>query len=416
MTKAVAVIGANYGDEGKGVTVHHLAKTLKPTLVVRFNGGPQAGHTVHNHTNKGTSQKYIFSTYGSGTFQKIPTYLTSRTLFNPREAKIEYEELTKLLGHNIPKLKVNGNSPIITPWDIALNQFKEKGRGPNNYGSCGKGIGEAVRRILSKEGPKLYAKDIANPSSSFLFGVEIRKWFASRVKEESEKGNFTYLTEEQKNTLYSVLQYPTALMLDLYQYVTIISKIILVEGKPYKDEDILLYEGAQGLLLDEDDPDHQPHVTWSKTGLQNVVEDCKANSVELTDVYYVTRPYLTRHGNGPVKAGIEMKGGDIYWGRDVTNKENEYQGKFRYAHLDWEKLQLRIKKDIEAQGFLTTPKVHLVVTCGDQVENLDEEKYRLIIGQDIDELIPSAEFETAITKILDSNVISQVHFINGLKG
>ena len=67
-------------------------------------------------------------------------------------------------------------------------------------------------------------------------------------------------------------------------------------------------------------------------------------NLNLKCIYYVTRPYITRHGNGPMLAGVEIKDGQKRWGKDYTNKENEFQGELRYGHLNWGMLRERIDR------------------------------------------------------------------------
>jgi len=124
-----------------------------------------------------------------------------------------------------------------------------------------------------------------------------------------------------------------------------------------------IFEGAQGLLLDEDGVDF-PHVTRSKTGLANVVRTAQEAGIERLDVTYVTRAYLTRHGAGPlanelpnVPVGIE----------DATNQPNAFQGSLRFAWLDLDSLAQRIHEDMAVRAQGISVKACLAVTCLDQV-------------------------------------------------
>ena len=421
MTKALAVIGANYGDEGKGVTTHYLCQAQKRIAdypleaVVRFNGGPQAGHTVH-HQNK----KHVFSSYGSGTFAGVRTHLTKHMLFNPNAALAEYNALKKA-GVLNPHLTVDPKAFIISPWDIALNQLLEVGRGDARHGSCGMGIGEAEMRRQTPKAPTLYAASLSNPHTIFAFCADSRDWFKKRVKEEAEKGSFTYLNEDQQKTLKELMMHPILLSVEMYQYaafmenVKISDKIVAsVSGK----ESLVVFEGAQGLLLDQDDPDHQPNVTWSKTGLANVVEQCVEDNIDLMEVCYVTRPYITRHGAGKMLAGIEATAGEKLWGKDYTNKENDFQGQLRYGHLDWTMLKSRIEKDLKTNlaGTNLNPAITVYVTCMDQVENSDS--YLFVRREEFGpsrrlDMILTSKIKAEIEEILYPHV---VHYIDGTKG
>lgn len=378
MNKVTAVIGANYGDEGKGAVTNFLARDLKASAVIRFNGGSQAGHTVRTSAGK----RHIFSSYGSGTFYNIPTFIANTCLYNPKDAYSEWKNLSTKI-QNVPSLYVDRDTLVVTEWDVALNQFLERGRGPERHGSCGKGIGETMLRKITPKAPKLYAGDILDPSKTYSFMRDMREWFKARLKEELQKDSFKYLTEQEQHTLRHLLMYPTILGMEVMTmpgYV-VNAKIIPFQtafstenfGKNY------VAEGAQGLLLDEDDLDHQPHVTWSKTGITNVVKFCKEHNLELSEVVYVTRPYLTRHGAGPMLAGHEVSPEFVLWDKCETNVPNEYQGTLRYGDLDWGKLFERIAKDLQnKQDF--NPKVKLAVTCSDQIFSLEEYRF-LMSGQ-----------------------------------
>lgn len=353
---AIAVIGANYGDEGKGAVVNHLSRIHRPEYVIRFNGGGQAGHTVQ--LRDGT--RHVFSTFGSGTFYGAKTYYTEDVLVSPRRL---WEEKAQLLLLDVrPIVHIHQDARIITDWDIAANQFGEMFRRDANlpHGTCGMGIGECVRRHLEGGPPSRYATYPEPPPG------EYREWFMERIRTlgketgaDLKKYNLQLVEAMARmGELSSTCPSPT----DLYtgpEFSSITPTVI--------------FEGAQGLLLDEDDPDHQPHVTWSKTGLTNVIKECKKYGWHLSEVHYVTRPYLTRHGVGPMHAADPD--GTIGWidGKqpaDLTNVDNKWQGGLRYAAMDWRKFEARVNKDFQLALDAwpeDPPQMNLAVTCSDQM-------------------------------------------------
>lgn len=124
----------------------------------------------------------------------------------------------------------------------------------------------------------------------------------------------------------------------------------------------IVFEGAQGLLLDED---HKffPHVTRSKTGLRNVVDLAKEAEIEALDVTYVTRTYMTRHGAGP----FPSEDAALSY-RDDTNVPHDFQGTLRFGNLDIDLLSEAIRTDLgEAKDMQVN--VGLAVTHMDQVSN-----------------------------------------------
>ena len=140
-----AVIGAAYGDEGKGRTVDALvADALEDGLrpwVVRFNSGAQAGHTVVTPDGR----RHVFHQVGSGALLGAPTYLGAEVALNPWLLDAELEALANL-GVTAPRLLADPRAPITVPWDVMINQALEQARGGGRHGSCGVGFGETVGR------------------------------------------------------------------------------------------------------------------------------------------------------------------------------------------------------------------------------------------------------------------------------
>ena len=135
MLKA-AVIGLGFGDEGKGTTTEYLCSQFSNPLVIRFSGGHQAGHTVvHDDVS------HIFSNFGSGTLSGYPTYWSKYCTVYPFAL---LNELEILLEKGItPKLFIDPQCPITTPYDKEYNQLSEK---KNKHGSCGVGYSATIER------------------------------------------------------------------------------------------------------------------------------------------------------------------------------------------------------------------------------------------------------------------------------
>ena len=137
-----AVIGANFGDEGKGLMTDYFSD--KKTVVVRHNGGAQAGHTVV--TPDGI--RHVFSHFGSGTLAGAATFLGPRFIINPLLWKKELGILKKM-GFD-PKVFYAGGL-VTTPYDMLINEEIERSRGDGRHGSCGVGINETVTRHYSEK-------------------------------------------------------------------------------------------------------------------------------------------------------------------------------------------------------------------------------------------------------------------------
>jgi adenylosuccinate synthase len=123
----------------------------------------------------------------------------------------------------------------------------------------------------------------------------------------------------------------------------------------------LVFEGAQGLLLDQDNRADFPHVTRSHTGLRNVRSLAGELSIDALEVLYVSRSYLTRHGAGPLPGEAPLP--DTI--HDATNLAHPYQGVLRYAPLDPAALLARITADL-AHGEPLALEPRLALTCLDQ--------------------------------------------------
>ena len=134
--KTQAVIDLGFGDSGKGLFTAYLCSKSKNPLVIRFSGGSQAGHTVVHK-----KIRHVFSSFGSGTLQDVPTYWSNKCTFDPNALLYEFNTLSK---HDIiPLIFVNKKCPVTTPFDVVRNiYFNLK----NGHGSCGCGFGETLDR------------------------------------------------------------------------------------------------------------------------------------------------------------------------------------------------------------------------------------------------------------------------------
>jgi adenylosuccinate synthase len=366
MKNIKVVIGSNLGDEGKGLVTEYLSRNAKGGIVVRFNGGCQAGHTVV--TSKG--HRHVFGSFGCGTLRGLPTYLGKYFIVNPRRVLKEYSDLVKITP-NI-SLLVDKNCLITTPYDIILNQIKEFDRGDKRHGSCGFGIHETIVRShiddykievndiydkVSLEKKMRLIKDKHMTYKIKDFGIkEIPEWATKLLEDDGVIRRFLLDIEELKKISLTV----DSSCLDDYNHI--------------------IFEGAQGLLLDQNH-ENFPHVTHSNTGISNVVELIKERNYLDGDIeiVYVTRPYLTRHGAGPLPYELDIKPYSKIV--DLTNVYNEFQGKLRYALLDINYFKKMIARDLEKAKGLPY-NVSLAVTCLDHLDGeisfVEDEKQEVL--------------------------------------
>jgi adenylosuccinate synthase len=356
MSFARAVIGANFGDEGKGLMTDYLATVHQSDLVVRFNGGSQAGHTVVTPDGR----RHVFSHFGSGCFAGAATLLSRFFILNPMIFLREYMELSTKLPPNMDVI-IDPEALVSTPFDMLLNQMAEMKRDGNRHGSCGLGIGETVER--SEKFMKITASDLKDEARLREMLVKVRdEWVPLR---KFQLG----LGDDQDHILKS------ALLIDNYLSDV---RFMMEQSKLQRDVVAIraarnpVFEGAQGLLLDQG---HEwfPHVTRSNTGIINVLKLLSEAGIREVEVYYMTRAYLTRHGAGPLpkELGRLPFPGVV----DETNIINEWQGSLRFAYLDTDLLRKTILKDLAKNNYTHIKvRARLAITCLDQVddENADE--------------------------------------------
>lgn len=347
------VIGAAFGDEGKGLTTHYLASRYgREAIVVRFNGGAQAGHTVVNNS----SQRHIFKHIGSGTFAGATSYLSHFFVSNPI---LFLEEINNLHALGLkPNVYIDPASIVTTPYDMMINQIIEEFRGGRRHGSCGVGFSETIERNLNST-YSLKIADLENPNKLTHILQSIRKeWLPYRlnilkVNRISEQWQNIIKSEE----IFQFFLHQLSIFLEL---ITVSNLDLSTINKP------LIFEGAQGLMLDQE-RGWFPHVTRSYTGLKNVLALIKGIDNPKLNVNYVTRCYLTRHGAGPLPFEIE----DLPYKNvnDQTNLTNTYQGALRYAWFNLTLLKSFIQKDHQKLNSSITINPHLVITCLDQADD-----------------------------------------------
>ena len=301
--KAQVVIGANYGDEGKGLVSGCLAREAawnnEKTLTVFFNGTMQRAHTfegeIHRAMAAGTK-------YGSDTFYH-------------KQFVIDPISILILQAKPI----IDGQCRIILPCDVLTNRAKETLRGRNRHGSCGFGLYEAVHRSLNPL-YKVQAYELLDSYNLYNKLKKIEKEYPAEYDEVYNLHNFmaavSYIVSNCKITSFDEI---------------------------VSDYDTIIYEGGQGLLLDQNNNDSYPHLTPSSTGNRNIANDIKKLGIA-PELYYVSRSYLTRHGAGPMygECAKESINPDIV---DSTNIDNEWQGKLRFGRIDLRILNNKIKAD-----------------------------------------------------------------------
>ncbi|MBQ3890539.1 MAG: adenylosuccinate synthetase, partial [Lachnospiraceae bacterium] len=319
-TEYRAVIGKNFGDEGKGLATDFLCDKAYKNLVVRANGGAQSGHTVETKT-----KRFVFHELSSGSFKNADTYWADT--YHPDLYKLseEVNDFKDVSGF-IPRIFASKEAGITTILDVLLNMAFEKARGDNRHGSCAMGIYETELR--EKAGLKITVGDLPSMGVKGLCDrlFEIKEsYIPKRLKEEN-------ISIEIKKKYVDLLNDRNVLINfsnEVFKNLSLI-KIVDNEKSFFNEYDQVIFENGQGLLLDSECERFYPNVSGSRTGLTNIEKILSRNNEKLSEVVYVSRAYVTRHGAGclPGECGCDEITELL---KDNTNLPNEWQGSLRYA-------------------------------------------------------------------------------------
>lgn len=335
------VIGANFGDEGKGLMTNYFSRQAalrgESCLNVLHNGGAQRGHTVEYPDGR----RHVFRHFGSGTFEGADTYFSEGFILNPIIFRQEWEELARM--GVTPKVYAHHMCRVTTPYDMMINQIVEESRGQDKHGSCGLGICETILRHCGYYGSFGTRLDNITSISTITDTLNsIRKRYVHRkmlfadIKEIDEK--WTALIADNRIRDHY-----------LEDLVFMMERIKPGNDMVLNDYDTIVFEGGQGLMLDQNNKEYFPHLTPSNTGLKNPMKILanvwRSFSTLTIEACYVTRTYLTRHGAGRLDNECIKEAISPYIEDDRTNVSNPNQGSLRYAPLDVDDMMKRCLED-----------------------------------------------------------------------
>jgi adenylosuccinate synthase len=302
--QAFVVAGLTWGDEGKGSVIDFLVRETGADMVVRFNGGPQAAHNVLTPEGR----HHTFASLGSGSFVKgTRTYLSRFMMIEPL-AFVREMEIFEINAGFRPKVYVEAGCPVILPCHWRLNRIREEERGEAKHGACGMGIGE-LRSDIEAGLAVLRAGDLHDATETKRITAVIQELKAPETRAFARipwRGSTDYRP--------------------FLDYVDIVPDGSLESIAGDRSRETVIFEGAQGLLLDEIHG-YAPYNTWSDCTFRNadrLLEGMKCKTTKIG----VMRSYMTRHGPGP----FPTEDTSIQW--PDHNKENDWQGAFRQGHLD----------------------------------------------------------------------------------
>lgn len=324
MNRTILVAGLGFGDEGKGSIIDFLARRTEAHTVIRYNGGAQAAHNVVLNDGK----HHTFAQFGSGTFAGAKTFLSEFMIVNPFALFSEAKHLETLgVSNPLDLVRIDRRAKITTPFHIAANRLQEIARANGRHGSCGMGVGETVRLDLRlgvafKAGlctPK-------NRNRALICLDTIRKILLVEVQGIKDRLPETPQVHQELNVLEDPdLNY----ILDCYSALTPMLVDEDFEGELLGRTGLTIFEGAQGMLLDQDFGLH-PHTTWSDITFRNaqtMIDRC--GQEPLIQKIGILRGHMTRHGAGPFPTE------EAYL--DAPTDHNQYgvwQRKFRVGWLD----------------------------------------------------------------------------------
>jgi len=278
MGKSVVVLGTQWGDEGKGKIVDLL--TEKASNVVRFQGGHNAGHTLVIG-----GEKTVLHLLPSGILREDVTCIIGNGVVVCPEALLkELDELEANIGNVSDRLKISAACPVILPYHIALDQAREIKRGNAKIGTTGRGIGPAYEDKVARRGIRMGE-------------LMVEKHFAEKLTEVLDYHNFVlsnYFNVEP-------VDYQKTLDESLARAERIrpmVSDTIEVLHTARQNGENILFEGAQGALLDVDHGTY-PYVTSSNTTAGSVATGSGFGPLYLDYVLGITKAYTTRVGSGP---------------------------------------------------------------------------------------------------------------------
>jgi adenylosuccinate synthase len=358
--KAIILFDLTFGDAGKGSLVDHLARASAAHTVVRFNGGAQAAHTVVLPDGRW----HTFSQFSSATFVPgVRTYLSRFMLFDPAALVGEERHLRGVgVTDALARLTVDADAPVVTPFHKAANRLREVARGAGRHGSCGMGIGETMQDLVEDPGAILRVGDLLDAATTRrkLRHFQEKKRVAMAGLVLPEGGETAEIVARERGLLNDAraVEECAALFAQVAGRVEVAASPRAI----FRQEGTLVFEGAQGVLLDEWYGFH-PHTTWSTTTPENartlLREHDYAGEVQAIGAL---RAYMTRHGTGPFPTEAAPFAASL---QDVHNPTNAWQQHFRTGPLDLVLLQYAL--DVARKS---GPVDALAITCLDRLAHL----------------------------------------------
>jgi adenylosuccinate synthase len=341
--RALVIADLGFGDAGKGLLTDFLVRETGATLVVRYNGGAQAGHNVVAPDGR----HHTFAQFGSGTFMPgVRTFLARDTIVHPTALLRENAALRSLgIADALDRISISAGALVVTPYHQALGRLRELARGAARHGSCGVGVGETVGHARAFPSDAVHFVDLADVSRLRAKLARIREYARAELEQldvVSGEAGVIERTEAIRRWME-----PSCSLANL------------AADDSLPPSPTIVFEGAHGVLLDEWHGFH-PYTTWSDCTTAPALSLLPPDA-EVTTIG-VLRAFAVRHGPGPFPTEAP-----IPHAPHEHNAANEWQGAVRRGWFD----AVLARYAIEASGGIDA----LAITHLDWLPRLAEWTY-----------------------------------------
>jgi adenylosuccinate synthase len=325
---ATIVVDLGYGDAGKGAVTDFLVRDKSADTVVRFNGGAQAGHNVVTPDGR----HHTFAQFGAGTFvPRTSTHLAGSVVVHPTGLWVEAKALARVgVADALARLTVHQDALVTTPFHQATNRLRELLRGPSRHGSCGIGFGETVRDALASPTEAVRARHWGDTKTLRRLVDRARDRLRADLGDSLRESP---LSEEARLEL-EVLESPTLAEAWVGAVAPVASQVTVVDdgwlSHVLERPGHIVFEGAQGVLLDEDRGFH-PFTTWSHCTFDAALRLLEGQGFEgRVTRLGIMRTYAVRHGPGPFPTETP----DLEGLPEPDNRFGPWQREFRVGWPD----------------------------------------------------------------------------------
>jgi adenylosuccinate synthase len=285
----IVVVGAQWGDEGKGKIVDLLTESAD--VVARYQGGHNAGHTV-----KIKNEKFILHVIPSGILHRGKACIIGNgVVIDPKSLIEEIEGLKRRKIYVGKNLFISGRAHVIMPYHTVLDGKHEEAKGSKKIGTTGRGIGPAYVDKMSRQGIRMV--DLMDS-----------KVFKEKLKANLSEINFL-LEKKYKHRKISVEKIYSEYMKYVEYLSPFVTDTVVLTNKFIDRGKSVLFEGAQGTLLDIDHGTY-PYVTSSNASVGGVCTGLGVSPSKLNGILGIVKAYTTRVGGGPFPTELKDKLGE----------------------------------------------------------------------------------------------------------